>query len=382
MALTGLSDALFISNASAGHATECAIFVGSSCDVQIYSMRLCNKVTFNTDLCEQLCKDRKPICNAEDFAPWIDAFQKKGKNGIDGPLVNQGDDFDSKGVLTYTSEKTLSVCRRDVAVLGNSGWKKVSEQTCPKSEVASSESCDGGTVFNPDSRQCESVSASGGTSGSDYSNLIKHSQMMTAMQNQHFGNNPEIDPNAVLSAATTTQMPGLTALSSGGTGTNVTSDLGHASSPSKGSSNSRSSPNGSSSGSSGAGIGVLPSHSVGMNSAANSGVNETSFASADFGAGKGFGASGSAAGTGGVGAGSGTSWFGSGSGSSPQADGAASGEVSFAGGRGLASSEEPLQIEDPANYFMLSDIEVSLFKRVTAAVRKKEKSLVMAPARP
>jgi hypothetical protein len=113
-------------------------------------------------------------------------------------------------------------------------------------------------------------------------------------------------------------------------------------------------------------------------------------ASTYLGQGEGGGSLGANAGSNAGGAGSGggssdasLSWFGSKS----ATPGEAGAEVGFAGkdgangeaSRGLASDSELLKIEDPADYFMKSDIDLSLFKRVTARFRKKEKDLILAP---
>lgn len=95
-----------------------------------------------------------------------------------------------------------------------------------------------------------------------------------------------------------------------------------------------------------------------------------------------YGGSGSGGGAGagnGAGAGSGTSWFGAGSAATA---GTAGEGMEFGNGdaasRGLASTNA-MNVEDPENYFLMSDVAVSLFKRVTAQCRKKERSLVLAP---
>jgi hypothetical protein len=195
---------------------------------------------------------------------------------------------------------------------------------------------------------------------------------MVAVQNQHFVNAPGEDPNLHNLAATAgTFLTGMVTPTPEGLSGDVHSKTAQSSSATSPSAASGS----------GAGTGSSASASTVAKGDQNAATaNDSAFASKTFGMENSGYTKGSGGGAGGSGGSGGASWFGSGGGSGVTA-GTTSGDVGFDGkggeggaSRGLAS-DGTLNVEDPANYFLMSDVSVSLFKRVTAQFRKKERSL-------
>lgn len=385
------------SNAEAG--VECTLRLGNDCSgTVIFKLEMCKNAWDQNAIaiskCEKLCRRSKPVCNVEDFDGWVKADHERGnKDGLTGELASNADSFDDEGVLLYSSEKTFTVCGRSRSInpLGFMGtWSKWlpanSPVVCPKAKGASPDTCVGGTVFDATKKQCVIQDPScGGGGSSDVSAMINQSIMLTTTQNNHFGLESEMSTKAPQYASTGgTQMPGLTAP------TRLNSNSENASG-SNGKSSKTASNSSVSSGSS-AGPGMLSSTggaletSDGSNAKNTNGAeNNAVLASSLLGTQDGTGSAGGSGHGGASGSSTGTSWFSGGS-VTPSSD-SANGTLSFQGtadgdtSRGLAANGN-LSIEDPANYFMMSDIDVSLFKRVTAQCRKKEKSLVSRVATP
>lgn len=372
---------------------ECTLRLGNGCDgTVIYKSEVCKGPInlFNMQRCKRLCRESKPVCNVEDFDGWIKANARDGRSdGLSGELASNGERFDEVGTLLYSSEKTLTACVRwKTSIILWSDWQQTRPSVvCPRAKTASPETCTGGTVFDPVKMQCVMQDPScGGGSTSDTAALIRQSVMLTQTQNNHFGLESEMSTKAPQYASTAgTQMPGLTAptLST----SNGASASGSTNARNSGRNSSKSgSSTGSGSGMMGGSGGALATSGNGDGTNANSSENNAILASAMLGKQDeaGSGAAGGAHG-GANGSSSGTSWFAGGS-VTPSGD-AASEMMSFDGAangdaaRGLAG-DGTLSVEDPANYFMMSDIDVSLFKRVTAQCRKKEKSLVSRVTKP
>lgn len=344
----------------------CGVFEGSRCDKPLYYMKLCADITFRQKYCERLCARQEPICSVEDFSPWVQAYEDIGRRGIRGELQNYANEFDDAGTLLYLSQKTVTVCTRSLF-----GWVPFKPpKVCPKAGAATNSTCTAGTVLSPTSGTCVVQDSSGGSGTQDFQSMMNQSGMLVATQNQHFGHNPSTDIDATASAVTANDTPGLTDQ------TNVPSSAGNILSSLPAAPFKSSNSKGGSKGFESSGASVPSGSDVASTgSVKNKGNSDQVYASADtaakdsYRAGGGGGAAGSA--------GSGTSWFGSGAAGASVTAGSSSGEVGFNGkaSRGLASSSDVLNVEDPANYFMMSDIDVSLFKRVTAQCRRKEKEL-------
>jgi hypothetical protein len=388
---------LLVSVNASAYAVKCRVHSGGNgCNGPVvYEIQLCSKASINGGKCSSLCQEMRPICNVSDFDAWITAYNsggflsgQLGKNGYKGDLsqaVNT-ESFDQNGQLAYTSSGNFSVCISTAPLLfGFSAEQPTTFGTasCPKAINPSPGNCAAGTIFNNDPvhPQCVTQDASSSANGAtgSYAGTMSAGFQMVAVENQHFVVTPNEGSNLGSNAATAgTVLPGLTAPT-------LPSTTAATSGGSTGSTF-HSAGSGGATASTGLGIGAggttIASADPG---AAKAGAGNTSdFASKDFamdaasagttaGVGASLAGSGSATGSGGA------SWFGAGAAATA---GAASGDVGFdskdAAARGLASDGR-LQVEDPANYFMLSDVETSLFKRVTAQCRKKERSLVLAP---
>lgn len=384
--------ALFLSSGSSNAAVKCQLHLGAGCNGPVaYEMQLCAEVTFNQAYCRKLCKETKPLCNVTHFDKWVSAYADKGRHGIHGPLAETAasDNYDQTGQLVATAGNTYTVCYKEkvltsslannIANTSYSDSREVTRVACPGAIVAGPDTCTNGTVFNNDPihPKCitkDSYCSGGGSSGNFISTVTAGFQMVD-VQNQHFVSHAGEDSNLQQSAAIAgSVLPGLITPVSPSSNGDLTAAPFTSSNPK-------------SQGGSGAiGGGSLGASTSGSGSGTGlSGAgSDSSFASKNFAMeGASFGGSGSAGGVGGgangAGSGSGgTSWFGSGS---AAVAGGASGDLEFGKNpaeRGLAS-EGHLSIEDPENYFLLSDVDVSLFKRVTSQCRKKERSLVLAP---
>lgn len=353
--------------ASSEASVMCGVFQGSRCDTPLYYMQFCADITLRQGYCEELCQKQQPICNAQDFSPWVSAYQDIGRRGIRGELQNHANEFDEAGTLTYLSEKTVTVCKKTLV-----GWRPLpfhAPKTCPKAKTASASTCIAGTVFDSVRGSCVVQDSSGASGTQDYQNLMNQSGMLVATQNQHFGEIASTDTNlSIHTVVAETNLPGLVKDTQA---TVPTLDLGSNSNTFK-TENSANPSRGSGSMTTSGGDSSFTAASV-------NGVNpDQVFGSISAEAKEEYRPAGSAQGRAGFSE-SGTSWFGS---SGAATAGGASGEVGFTktgeAGRGLASTGEVLNIEDPANYFMMSDIEVSLFKRVTEQCRRKEKEMVLS----
>ena len=373
----------FITVGESGAAVRCQLRLGAGCNGPVvYQIQLCAVVTFSQGTCVDLCRNAKPICNITDFDEWVSAYRQKGRNGFSGPLAESGvaDEFDQSGQLAFTSGNMYSVCisekTNSVGTYSSPSLARAPRQ-CGTAVVPGPDTCTGGTVFNndPTNPQCitqDSYCGGGGSTG-NFGTTILAGQQLVAVQNEHFVNAAAVDPNLNQGAAIAgTSLTGLVAPVAPSGGKNSTAQPFASSNP-KG----RGSPAnvGATSGSGvSAGSGASGLSGPGSDSALAS--KNFAMEGAEY---KGNGAAGSG-GSGSSGSGGGLSWFGNGN-SAATAGGATSELEIGAGGdasRGLAS-EGRLQIEDPENYFMLSDVDVSLFKRVTAQCRKKERALVLAP---
>jgi hypothetical protein len=396
-ALFGL---LFVASSQA--AVKCQIREGSGCGGPvIYEMQLCAVVTFNQGTCIDHCRDLKPICNVDAFDRWVGKYKLWGRNGIHGSLLSQSENYDEDGTLEITAEKNYTVCMRTkTSPTGSYGSPSVASGTisCPSLKMASAETCASGTVFNPTSGLCEVQDPScGPTNAGPMNELIKQGQMFVTTQNDHFSTNSKIDPRQFATTANPVIVSGLQQPTVAGNpaipDTNAAAASLNPNRRSGGrSANSAASGNGSTGNSVGFSAGSSATGSGSPNDLAKRG-EASMLASAylekeEGGARLGGGADGDSAANG-KGS-SGLSWFGSGS-STP---GGSAGEVGFdkdgkgaagadgkGASRGLASVSDSdlLKVEDPADYFMKSDIDTSLFKRVTSQCRKKEKDLVLAP---
>ncbi len=364
---------------NANASVMCGVFQGTSCNIPLYYMKFCRDITFNQPTCERLCQAQQPICKAQDFEPWVAAYSYKGIRGIRGDLQNHASEFDIDGNLIYMSEKQVRVCKKTPF-----GWMPLPGhpvKTCAKAKPADPSTCGAGTVFDATRKMCVVQDSSGGSGTVDFQTLSGHSTMLIATQNQHFGIVPSTSTDLNFNSVTADTTPaGLVQDTN-----NVTAGLDPgaiigAFKPSSSNGGSKSS-SGSSSGSSGGGAGFSANSGSGSSVGAASAVTgDAVFASNTFGSNSGYGAGGAANGgsAGGAGAGGsgGASWFGN---SGAATAGGASGEESFGkdGANRSPASGGTLDIEDPANYFMMSDIAVSLFKRVTAQCRRKEKEFLL-----
>jgi len=353
---------LILVSTTAEAAVMCGVFEGSSCNTPLYYMQFCARITFRQHYCERLCARQEPICGVEDFTPWVQAYEDIGRRGIRGDLQSHANEFDDAGTMLYLSQKTVTVCTKSLL-----GWVPIkAPKVCPKAGAATNGTCTAGTRLNPTTGTCVVYDSTGGSGTQDFQNLMNQSGMLVATQNQHFGYNPETDTNVHISAVTADVTPGLTQqtnaqASDGG----VLGSLAGAFKAEKSKSGSKGS-----STSSGTGM-VLEASTAAPDSVKDTSNGDQVYASADtakdsYRSGGGGVAGGSAGG--------GSSWFGSGGSAAPTAP--AAGDVAFSGkaSRGLASGDV-LNVEDPANYFMMSDIDVSLFERATAQCRCKEKDL-------
>lgn len=375
--------------ADAGAAVRCQLHLGQGCNGPVvYGMQLCARVTINQGYCKSLCESVQPICKVTDFDAWVKAYEDKGRRGIHGELAESSasDQFDQNGQLLKTSGNVYTVCMSTAGIIGSYSSERPIRSTpptgCDAAVVASASNCTAGTVFNGDPAhpQCitrDSYCGGGGSTGNFTSTMSAGFQLVD-IQNSHFLAVGEQDNNLQTGAATAgTELPGLIAPTGASTGVKL--DGLAATAGSSGRSPASAATSGGVSGT----APIANSDTGSAKGAATAGGEGSAFASTSFGMessayGKvgGLGAgdpSGSAAG-----AGSGVSWFGSGAAGAASA-GTASGEVGFVGAsRGLASGGE-IAVADPENYFLLSDVSVSLFKRVTSVCRKKERSLILAP---
>jgi hypothetical protein len=194
---------------------------------------------------------------------------------------------------------------------------------------------------------------------------------MVAVQNQHYVNAPEQDGNLVIGAVTAgTDLSGEVAPTRFSNPVRPDGQAG---------SFSTSNPNDQAKGIStaSASLGALGSEGVNKNPESTTKKSNTQFASEKFGM-----DSGSARTVGTASTGGGPSWF-DGSkvtGEQGATPGSGSGGAEFEGGQNRRiASTDTLAVNDPENYFLMSDVGVSLFKRVSAQCRKKERSLVLAP---
>lgn len=355
---------LILVSGTAEASVMCGVFEGSRCETPLYYMQFCAKITFRQKYCERLCASQEPICGVEDFSPWVQAYEDIGRRGIRGDLQSHANEFDDAGTLLYLSQKTVTVCTKSLL-----GWVPIkAPKVCPKAGAATGDSCTAGTRLNPTTGTCVVIDSTGVSGTQDFQNLMNQSGMLVATQNQHFGENPETSTDATFSAVTANVTPGLTQQ------TNAKNSAGGIISSIAGTFKAEKSKSGSK--------GASSSSATGMTSGSNTTTPDTVkdtasgdqvYASADAGAKDSYRASGG--GVAGGSAGGGTSWFGNAGSAAPGA--ATPGDIGFNGkaSRGLASSGDVLNVEDPANYFMMSDIDVSLFKRVTAQCRRKEKEL-------
>ena len=355
---------------SAEASVYCGVAEGANCENIVYYMKLCADITFRQGYCNRLCNRQEPICGAEDFKPWVDAYQDIGRRGIRGVLKSHANEFDGEGNLLFTSGRVMTACKRTLF-----GWRPVSApKVCPVANRAGPGNCGAGTVFDTASNTCIVSNSDGSSGGADHNQLINQSNLLVSAQNQHFGLNPEVDPNLTAGASTgdNTTLPGLidpnASLGSGLL--NSVAGVFHSSNPTGGASGASTNNFGSS------GSAALPSNpettSLGGKSSSAQG---STLASTTFGTGEGMGSAGGSGGGANIsGAGAG-SWF-----TGKPSVGGAGGEQEFAqvgsgASRGLASANGA--VEDPSNYFMMSDIGTSLFKRATAQFRKKEKDFVL-----
>jgi hypothetical protein len=373
----------------------CRVHLGQGCSgPKAYDIQLCSKSSVNKAKCVNLCDSMKPICNVTDFEPWVNAFNAKGflssrlgKGTVGGDLsqdVNVAD-IDSNGQLVFTSGKLYTVCKEvfttffpviGLPITTYAKEKPVASGTCGFVNIPNATNCTGGTRFNgdPTNPKCvtqNSYCAGGGGTG-NYVSTMGAGFQMVAVQNQHFVNAPGEDPNLHNLAATAgTFLTGMVTPTPEGLSGDVHSKTAQSSSATSPSAASGS----------GAGTGSSASASTVATGDQNAATaNDSAFASKTFGMENSGYTKGSGGGAGGSGGSGGASWFGSGGGSGVTA-GTTSGDVGFDGkggeggaSRGLAS-DGTLNVEDPANYFLMSDVSVSLFKRVTAQFRKKERSL-------
>lgn len=383
---------LYSGEASA--AVKCQMRLGAGCNGPIvYEIQLCAQVTFSQATCRSLCEGTRPICQVSDYDKWVTAYDRKGRRGFHGPLAetNSPDAYDQSGQLAATAGNTYTVCMQEktisASLIGNivtASWSSPSpasaSATCPGVKVATADSCAAGTTFNndPTNPKCvtrDSYCGGGGSTG-NFASTMSAGFQMVAVQNQHFMSVPEQDGNLQQLASTAgSQLPGLIEPVKAVAGEMKAAPFVSSNSTRKGSTVSAP---GTSAASAGGGAGT-----TGDTIAK---ADDSAFASKSFameGSGYGNGSAGGA-GEGVNAAGSatsgGTSWFGAGA--SATAGGSA-GDVGFGkevgeGGakRGLAADGR-LLVDDPENYFLMSDVGVSLFKRVTAQCRKKERSLVL-----
>ncbi|MBS1961071.1 MAG: hypothetical protein JST04_02560 [Bdellovibrionales bacterium] len=372
----------------AGAAVRCQLHLGLGCNGPVvYGMQLCARVTFNQGKCERLCGGVQPICKVSDFDAWVSAYEDKGRNGIHGELAesNVSDQFDQSGQLLKTSGNAYTVCMSTAGLIGSYSSeypiRSTGTQGCGNAVVASDSNCSAGTVFNgdPTHPQCitkDSYCGGGGSTGS-YVTTMSAGFQLVDIQNSHFLAVGEQDNNLQTGAATAgTDLPGLSSATGASTGVKFDGLAGTGNSSGK---------RQASAATSGSGAGIAPpagSDTGSAKSAATAG-DDSAFASKTFGMeSSGYGGAGGGHGAGdpsGSGAG-GVSWFGAGGAAGAATAGGANGDVGFDGSasRGLASAGT-LDVNDPENYFLLSDVSVSLFKRVTTVCRKKERSLVLAP---
>lgn len=398
-----LSTALVIAAGvfSAGNsaaAVRCKIHKGVGCNGPIvYEIQLCSEWTIHQGKCVDLCAGLKPVCNVTDFDGWVSAYytggfgsDDYGKHGFKFELADPAvsENYDENGQLAATSGSAYTVCMSTRVYDLVTGiptplfdWSDEipfhrTTPTCPLVKVASAETCKGGTTFNndPTNPRCvtkDSTCGGGGSIG-NFSGTVNTGFTLVAAQNQHFGELPSVDQNLNLDSVVADTSPAGLVKDTKTGGLDVKELLGRFKPASDGKGSSVSG-NASSSGSS---LGSGPTTSaVGSGAGVNA---EQAYASAGSNSKDAYGSAG-----GGHGASAGgASWFGGSAGAASGAAvaGGASGEVAFGKdgvGRGPASTGGTLNIEDPANYFMMSDIGVSLFKRVTAQCRRKEKELVL-----
>lgn len=347
----------------------CGVFEGSDCSAPLYYMKLCADITLRQAYCDRLCGQQEPICNVEDFAPWVEAYEDIGRKGIRGDLQNYANEFDDAGTILYLSEKKVTACKKT----GSGSWAPFKTKTCPKAGVASDSTCLAGTLLDRATNTCIVHVSAGGSGTLDYHNLLNQSGLLVATQNQHFGDNPSTDTKANLAAVTSENIPGLVRETKEYPGSSQSpSDAVTGSFRTAGRKSGVASTNFSETSMGQGGQGI----SAGTTAVATDGKTpDQAYALADTGSKESYSkVGGSAAKEESIGGVSETSsWFGH---SGAATAGGASGEAAYAGK--ITRSSDVLDIEDPINYFMMSDIGMSLFKRVTAQCRRKEQELATA----
>jgi hypothetical protein len=236
--------------------------------------------------------------------------------------------------------------------------------------VASADNCDAGTVFLPETGMCGIQDPSCGGGNATFAGIMSQGQMMINVQNEHYVDRVQVDPNRIALAITGTELPGLVDPTKTSAGSPTNAAPFKSSIPS-----SRGSVSGSGTPLSGSGSAAalastasddakikadasLKVASIGSGETYKSGSGSAGLHSSDRSADSLDGGAAATAGS--------------------ASEGAAFGEAGKSGS-GAMTADGQLIVEDPANYFMMSDMDVSLFKRVTLQCRKKERSLVLAP---
>jgi hypothetical protein len=383
---------LMTSSTAHAYAVKCKMHLGSGCGGPVvYEIQLCSKASVNGPKCQRLCEGLKPVCGVTQFDPWVAAYNSGGfasahlgKNGFKGDLAQPAntDTYDNSGQLTYTSGNAYTVCISTAPLFFSFSSEhpvSATAPSCPVVVAASESNCSAGTRFDPVTQKCATMNSycAGDGAGGNYASTVNAGLTMIAVQNQHFVVAPTEDNGLQNHAATAgSVLPGLIApIKAAQNGDLHAQNFQSSNSGVQGTSAMTGGLGGGS-----AGMGTTGSTTDSAANAAKKG-NDSDFASKDFameGSGYGKGGGGGNGGAGGSGGAGGPSWFGGGAGAAVTA-GESSGDLGFekGGSRGLASDGR-LNIEDPENYFLMSDVGTSLFKRVTAQCRKKERSLVLA----
>jgi hypothetical protein len=364
----------------------CGVYQGANCEIPLYEFGMCEYDSRNPQTCIKACQDEKPVCAVQDFALAVRHQNAWGRIPAHGELVNHAEDFDENGNLLFVAEKTLSVCFTHASEK-NRRYLVGQARTCPKAKVASEESCKGGTHFNPDTQRCEIRDPSCGAGGSAYATgVIRQTQGFLAVQNSHFSEGVigkdtkmaatagDVAPEGFIqmTRAPMVDLSGaedaMNALAKS-TGKFVSGGAGSAAATA------------SASGSAGAGVASEDGATSGdlvygkKPLGGARGTTEAGLYGSDTYVGTGGGGVGAA---GGGSSGSGGGWFGSslGAGSTPGEGATASAEFGSSEGNRVPAAAGA--VDDPADYFMRSDISISLFKRVTSQFRKKERDLVLS----
>ncbi len=361
---------IFFSIVGASADEQCRLVIGQTCSGEEVFVMNFNRGTNSTNRAR--CESLPTICKLNQFQPWIDSFKvsRESRHGIGGRLDNS-DAVDDQGRMLMVADKFVTKCFK---VRRNGGaWEHKGTVRCEKSDTV----CSGGLVWNPSSSVCEAHAPSGETDGGDASGAFSLGYQMLQQQQNHFAGGNEIDPNLQqLHAVGGTAMEGMidpNTLSRNAANGNPNLRL-----PPTRSRAFTGSPNtdfGSPAMATTAESDTEPSTNA---ATANGPQLASATPGEEIGKANGYAAgSGTGAASGGN-SNRGPSWFGS---ADSATAGVSSGEAEFSGSgasRDLASSGM-LSIEDPADYFLRSDMDVSLFKRVTAQCRKKEKDWVLAP---